>query len=215
MSTLAEVMAGVAVDMTAFHDELNRLDAVAGDGDLGNTVSVGAKAVLAAIDASHDADQATMLHRCGTDLATGAPSTVGTLTARGMLAAARALGTASGESPVMLLHRGFAAALAAIQSAGKAAPGDKTLIDALAPAVTALSVRAEAGSPLPQALSAAAAAARLGAQHTRDMTPRAGRARWLVQRSQGAEDAGAHFIALVLESAARRLDDMHEGPAPR
>jgi D-erythrulose 4-kinase len=208
-------MAGVAADMIAFHDELNRLDAVAGDGDLGNTVSVGAKAVLAAIDASHAADQAAMLRRCGTDLATGAPSTAGTLTARGMLAAARALDTAGGESPVRLLHLGFAAALAAIQSAGKAAPGDKTLIDALAPAVTALSVRAEADSPLPQALSAAAAAARLGAQHTRDMTPRAGRARWLGQRSQGTEDAGAHFIALVLESAARRLDDMQEGSGPR
>jgi D-erythrulose 4-kinase len=197
--------------MTAFHDELNRLDAVAGDGDLGNTVSLAAKAVLAAIDASHDADQAAVLRRCGTDLATGAPSTVGTLTARGMLAAARGIDTASGQPPVRLLHLGFAAALAAIQTAGKAGPGDKTMIDALAPAVTALSAGAEADSPLPQALSAAAAAARLGAQHTRGMTPRAGRARWLAQRSQGAEDAGAHFVALVFESAASRLDDM-QGP---
>ncbi|MGB6454224.1 MAG: DAK2 domain-containing protein [Streptosporangiaceae bacterium] len=215
MSTLAEVMAGVAVDMAGFHDQLNRLDAVAGDGDLGNTVAMAARAVLAAIDASGDADPATLLRRCGTDVATGAPSTTGTLTARGMLGAARAIGAASDEPPVRLLHAGFAAALAAIQSAGKAAPGDKTMIDALGPAVTALGEHADAGSQLPAALSAAAAAARLGAEQTRNMTPHAGRARWLAERAQGAEDAGARFVALVLESAASRLDDMHESLGPR
>jgi dihydroxyacetone kinase len=64
---------------------------------------------------------------------TGAPSTTGTLTARGMLGAARAIGMAGSQPPVRLLYLGFAAAPAAIQSAGKAAPGEKTLIDALVP----------------------------------------------------------------------------------
>ena len=207
MSALAEVMKGVAADMAARHDELNRLDAAAGDGDLGNTVAIAAQAVRAAVDGSDDADPAALLRRCGTDVATAAPSTTGTLTARGLLGAARAIGAATGEPPVRLLYLGFAAALAAIQSAGKAAPGEKTMIDALAPAVAALSDHADAGAQLPDALSAAAAAASLGADQTRDMTAKAGRARWLAERSQGAEDAGARFVALVLESAASRVHE--------
>ncbi|HXZ63846.1 MAG TPA: DAK2 domain-containing protein [Streptosporangiaceae bacterium] len=207
MSALAEVMKGVAADMAARHDELNRLDAAAGDGDLGNTVAIAAQAVRAAVDGSDDADPAALLRRCGTDVATAAPSTTGTLTARGLLGAARAIGAATGEPPVRLLYLGFAAALAAIQSAGKAAPGEKTMIDALAPAVAALSDHADAGAQLPDALSAAAAAASLGADQTRDMTAKAGRARWLAERSQGAEDAGARFVALVLESAASRAHE--------
>ncbi len=207
MSALADVMKGVAADMAGRQDELNRLDAAAGDGDLGNTVAIAAQAVRAAIDGSDDADPAALLRRCGTDVATAAPSTTGTLTARGMLGAARAIGGAPGEPPVRLLYLGFAAALAAIQAAGKAAPGEKTMIDALAPAVAALSDHADAGAQLSDALSAAAAAARLGAEQTKDMTAKAGRARWLAERSQGAEDAGARFVALVLESAASRAHE--------
>jgi dihydroxyacetone kinase len=208
-------MAAVAADMAARHDELNRLDAAAGDGDLGNTVAIAAQAVRACVDASDDGDPAALLRRCGTDVATAAPSTTGTLTARGMLGAARAIGTAGSEPPVRLLHVGFAAALAAIQAAGKAMPGDKTMIDALAPAVAALSEQADADAPVPDALAAAAAAARLGAEQTKDMTAKAGRARWLAERSHGTEDAGARFVALVLESAASRVQDLHAEPGSR
>jgi hypothetical protein len=208
-------MAGVATDVAACHDELNRLDAAAGDGDLGNTVVMAARAVQLAVDESGDADAAALLRRCGTDVATGAPSTSGTLTARGLLGAARAVGSAGDEPPVRLLHTGFAAALTAIQTAGKAAPGDKTMIDALAPAVAALGEHAEAGSEMADAIAAAAAAAEAGAEQTKDMTPQAGRARWLAERSHGAEDAGAHLVALVLASAARRLRDMDKSSEPQ
>jgi len=215
VSTLAEVMAGVAADMAGRHDELNRLDAAAGDGDLGNTVAIAAQAVRRTVDASDDANPAALLRRCGADVATAAPSTTGTLTARGLLGAARAVDTAGDEPPVRLLYLGFAAALAAIQAAGKAAPGDKTMIDALAPAVAALSEYAEADAQLSDALAAAATAARLGAEQTKDMTAKAGRARWLAERSYGAEDAGARFVALVLESAASRVDEVRGEPGPR
>jgi dihydroxyacetone kinase len=205
LSTLADVLAGVAADMGAYHDELNRLDAAAGDGDLGNTVTIAARAVAAAAQASPDASPAALLRRCGTDVATGAPSTAGTLTARGLLAASRAIEAAGAEPPVRLLHLGFEAALAGIRSAGKAAPGDKTMIDALAPAVAVLGEQAEADAQLEDALAAAAAAAALGVEQTRGMTARAGRGRWLAERSQGSEDAGARFVALVLQCAASRL----------
>src|SRR5215470_13373154 len=87
-------MERVADGAAAAHDELNRLDAAAGDGDLGNTVALAAKAVRASIEADRDANPAALLRRCGTDVATSAPSTSGTLTARALLAAGRAVGAA-------------------------------------------------------------------------------------------------------------------------
>jgi dihydroxyacetone kinase len=206
VTTLADVLDRVADGVVAAHDQLNRLDAAAGDGDLGNTVVLAAQAVRASIGADRNASPAALLRRCGTDVATSAPSTSGTLTARALLAAGRAVGSVDqAESPVQVVALGFEAALAAIQSAGKAAPGDRTMLDALAPAVAELTSQAEAGASMLQALAAAAAAARLGAEATRDMTPRAGRARWLADRSKGTEDAGAHLVALVLGLAADAL----------
>lgn len=206
MSTLADVVEEVAAGVAAAHDELNRLDAAAGDGDLGNTVVLAAQAVRASVDADRDASPAALLRRCGTDVATSAPSTSGTLTARALLAAGRAVDSADQAKPVVgVVALAFEAALAAIQSAGKAAPGDRTMLDALAPAVAELTQQADAGASVPQALAAAAAAARRGAEATRDMTPRAGRARWLAERSKGTEDAGAHFVADVLRLAAGAL----------
>jgi dihydroxyacetone kinase len=203
VSTLAEVLDQVAAGVTAAHDELNRLDAAAGDGDLGNTVTLAARAVRASTAADPQASPAALLRRCGTDVATAAPSTSGTLTARALLAAGRAVDAAGQAQPaVRVVAVAFEAALTAIQSAGKAAPGDRTMLDALAPAVTELSNLAEAGASIPQAMAAAAAAARNGAEATRDMTPRAGRARWLAERSKGTEDAGAHLVALALSLAA-------------
>lgn len=203
MSTLAQVADQVADRVAAAHDELNRLDAAAGDGDLGNTVKLAAQAVRASVAADPDASPAALLRRCGTEVATSAPSTSGTLTARALLAAGRAVDAANqADTQVRVIAAAFEAALAAIISAGKAAPGDRTMLDALAPAVAELDRQAGAGASIPQALAAAAAAARQGAEATRDMTPRAGRARWLAERSKGTEDAGAHLVAIVLTLAA-------------
>lgn len=206
MSTLAEVLAQVADALTAAHDELNALDGAAGDGDLGNTASLAAGAIRAAIAAEPDADPAALLRRCGTDVATSAPSTSGTLTARALLAAGKAAAAAGPDDPAIgVLATGFDAALAAIGKAGRAAPGDRTMLDALAPAAAELSSQAQAGAGISAAMAAAAQAARRGAEATKDMTPRAGRARWLAERSRGTQDAGARLVALVLATAAGAL----------
>lgn len=206
MSTLADVLAQVADALTAAHDELNALDGAAGDGDLGNTASLAAGAIRAAIAAEPDADPAALLRRCGTDVATSAPSTSGTLTARALLAAGKAAAAARPDEPATgVLATGFDAALAAIQKAGRAAPGDRTMLDALAPAAAELTSQAQAGAGVGAAMAAAAQAARRGAEATQDMTPRAGRARWLAERSKGTQDAGARLVALVLAAAAGAL----------
>jgi dihydroxyacetone kinase len=90
-----------------------------------------------------------------------------------------------------------------VQQRGKAQMGDKTMLDALGPAVTSLQESAGAGIGLQQALAGAAAAAAAGAESTRHMRARVGRAGWLADRSEGNVDAGAHLVALIFESAAR------------
>jgi phosphoenolpyruvate---glycerone phosphotransferase subunit DhaL len=92
------------------------------------------------------------------------------------------------------------AALAAIQELGAAEPGDKTMVDALGPAVAALRERLDAGDALPDALAAAAVAAEEGARATTPMQARKGRASYLGERSIGHQDPGATSTALMVRA---------------
>lgn len=196
----------VADDVAAARDELNRLDGVAGDGDLGLTAQEAAAAVRTAVEAGGD-DLAAMLRSCGMQVARRAPSTAGTLIATGLLAAGAAARdeATSGRSSVGLIARLLRAAESAIEERGRAQPGDKTLLDALDPAARAFEDAAASRLPLEQAVEIAATAARRGAEQTAQLEPRVGRAGWLADRSRGHVDAGAHLTALAFESAARHL----------
>lgn len=218
MTALTRVLDGVAGEVIAAAGELNRLDGVAGDGDLGVTMTAAAQALQALLPELAGQDLPTTLRRCGAELARKAPSTSGTLVATGFLRAARAAadaqgssqagaqgqGAAAGEaSQLALVAQLLAAAQQGIQERGKAAPGDKTMLDALAPAVAAL--QAEEGVTLAAALQRAAEAAAAGAAATKTMRAKVGRAGWLADRSAGHVDAGAHLVALAFAAAARDL----------
>jgi len=206
MSELGRVIEAVANDVVAAQSELNRLDGIAGDGDLGATMAAGAAALIAALPEINDLDLAAALRRCGTELARKAPSTSGTLIATACLRAGGAAATdaaAPEASATAIAARLVDAGLAGIQQRGKAHVGDKTMLDALDPAAAALREAAAQHAPLPAALASAAHAARTGADATRDMRARVGRAGWLADRSEGNVDAGAYLIALMFESAAR------------
>ena len=92
------------------------------------------------------------------------------------------------------------AALAAVQDLGAAEPGDKTMVDALAPALAALRDGIEAGDPVEAALAAAAEAAEEGARATTPMQARKGRASYLGERSVGHQDPGATSTALMVRA---------------
>jgi dihydroxyacetone kinase-like protein len=201
MTAFANVLVRVAEDVAAAQAELNQLDGVAGDGDLGLTMSTGARALIAIAPELETLDLASALRRCGTELARKAPSTSGTLLATALL---RAAGAVAGDSPpATLLAAALAASQTGIEQRGKASVGDKTLLDALAPAHDAAQAAADAGLDLCEALRATAHAAAEGADATKSMRARVGRAGWLAERSEGHEDAGAHLVALLLASAAR------------
>ena len=109
----------------------------------------------------------------------------------------RALGEAA-ELDGPALVTALEAALAAVQELGAAVPGDKTMVDALAPAVSALRERLDAGDALPAALDAAADAAEGGARATTPLQARKGRASYLGERSVGHQDPGATSTALIV-----------------
>jgi dihydroxyacetone kinase-like protein len=204
MSVLTALIAGVADDLAAARDELNRLDGVAGDGDLGITVAAGCAALQALLPDLADEEPGPLLRRCGRELARTAPSTSGTLVATALMAAGR-LSMEPDEALTAFVARSGSAAFDSISERGKASLGDRTMLDALGPAVAALHTGAASGTPIGQALLAAAAAAAAGVEATRTMEPKVGRAAWLAGRAAGNVDAGARLVALILHSAADRL----------
>ena len=88
---------------------------------------------------------------------------------------------------------------------GAAAPGDKTMIDALVPAAQALHERLDLDQPLDQALQAAAEAAQAGAEATVPMRARKGRASYLGERSIGHQDPGATSAAIIIAALSRAV----------
>lgn len=210
---LSGTLAAVADEVIRSRDALNELDAAAGDGDLGVTLAAAAKALKESLDEAPDG-VAPLLHSCGLAIAKAAPSTCGTLVATGFLTAAKAA-DATAATPVELLARLSEAAVQGIEARGKAAPGDRTLLDALAPVADAFKAAAAEGLPLVEALSRGAAAAKDGAVRTAEMEPRAGRARWVGERSRGHEDAGAAFVALAFEAVRKAVADGERVTGPR
>ncbi|MGD0808345.1 MAG: DAK2 domain-containing protein [Acidimicrobiales bacterium] len=201
MSSLIEVIGIVAGSLEDRADELNLLDAAAGDGDLGLTVTAAAEAVKALLPELEGKALADVLNACGVAISKEAPSTSGTLLATGLMGAARAASQSSSSGAAEFAEL-LDASQAAIAKRGKAEPGWKTMLDALVPAAQAAATSGQEGGSLNEALDAAATAADRGALATRSMVPRIGRAGWLAERSAGHEDAGARMVAIILGSAS-------------
>jgi dihydroxyacetone kinase len=127
---------------------------------------------------------------------------MGTLVARAFLAAAKEDVEGNG---VVAAAAWLDAGRRAIEKNGGATVGQKSMLDALAPAIAALGVNSDAS--MTQALEAAADAAEAGAEATKQMEPVVGRASWLADRSRGNVDAGAWLVAFVFRSWADRLQE--------
>lgn len=189
--------------IAAHADELTRLDSAIGDADHGANMARGTAAVLAKLDVS--GGPAVLLKQAGMTLVSTVGGASGPLYGTFFLRMAGAAGDADA-----LDAAGLAAALRAgvdgVVARGKAGPGDKTMLDALLPALDALdaAVAADPGD-LAGALRAAADAAAAGRDATVPMQARKGRASYLGERSIGHQDPGATSAALLLETAAAAL----------
>jgi len=176
----------------AARDELCRLDAAAGDGDHGVTMALAARAVRQALEGAPDASDRELLVKIATAMGSVGGAS-GPIYASGLLAIANTLdGLPAGPMTAPKMLALGEAAENAISALGHARPGDKTILDALHPAVEALRKG--------QDLGAAARAAREGAEATTEMVAAVGRASRLGERSRGFADPGATSLALILES---------------
>ena len=178
---------------------LTDLDTAIGDGDHGTNMSRGWTAVRRKIDATAAPDVGGMLKLVGMTLLSTVGGAAGPLYGGFFLAMAKA---APGKTTWAKTEMGeaLAAGLDDIRRRGKAEAGDKTMVDALTPAVAAfLAISAE---DLRAASRAAADAAKTGAEGTTPLQARKGRASYLGERSIGHQDPGATSSWLLLEALA-------------
>ncbi|MFO0929328.1 MAG: dihydroxyacetone kinase subunit DhaL [Gemmataceae bacterium] len=177
------------------HDLLSRLDAATGDGDHGATMRKVAATILETVQ-TPPAGMAPLLEAVGWAVMSvdgGSTSPLFGSLFLGMADAAGGLEQADASQLASLFESGTARLRAQTQ----AKPGDKTLVDALVPAVQALRDSAERGESVDRALAAAADAAAQGAEATRGMQARFGRARNLGARTVGQVDPGATSMTLL------------------
>lgn len=196
-----DVLDRVMAALREAEPELTAMDQLVGDGDLGHSLDRGARAVLeSAVGLPARPDR--LLRRVSAVARRSIGGTSGPLYAVFLLRASESL--AGQEAPeVADWARALAAGQQGIQDLGGAQPGDRTMLDALAPAARAL---AAVEGPLGEVLRAAAEAARAGAEATADMAPRRGRSSYAGDRVKGHLDPGAWAVYLWLDAAARALE---------
>jgi phosphoenolpyruvate---glycerone phosphotransferase subunit DhaL len=194
----------VASAVEAEADHLTQLDSAIGDGDHGVNMTRGFRAVVSALDGDEE-PPGRQLIVAGKTLVSTVGGASGPLWGLALRRAGRALGDAP-EVDGAGLVQALDAALAAVVELGAAEPGDKTMVDALGPAVEALRERVAAGEELDSALDEAAEAAEAGARATTPMQARKGRASYLGERSVGHEDPGAASTALIVRALAAGLE---------
>jgi dihydroxyacetone kinase-like protein len=178
---------------------LTSLDAAIGDADHGTNMDRGFKAVLEKLPTVAEADIGTILKTVGTTLVSTVGGASGPLYGTAFLRAGMALAGKQDLEPADLVT-GLAAAVEGIMARGKAQRGEKTMVDALGPALDALQAKVAAGASQDEALQAAVAAAEAGMTTTIPMLATKGRASYLGERSVGHQDPGATSAALLLRT---------------
>jgi phosphoenolpyruvate---glycerone phosphotransferase subunit DhaL len=215
MTEAAAVLAGalrsICMELPNYEQYLNELDSALGDGDHGQTISRCVRAIEGSLDAAPDLALPAGLFAAGRAVVATAGGASGALIGSALIAAGRA----AQSSPRAQSDAGQAADLLAaagreVAARGRAAPGDKTMLDALEPAAAAARRVADAGGSVAEAIRGAAEAAERGAAATGAMIGRAGRAGRLGERSLGHDDPGAVSTALMLRIAAEYLSGAGE-----
>lgn len=186
-------------------DYLTQLDAAIGDADHGANMDRGFKAVSNKLPELSDKDIGTIFKTVGMTLISTVGGAGGPLYGTFFLQAGM---KTAGKMELTLTDWCVAleAALAGVVMRGKAELGDKTMVDALTPAVNALKKAVEENATIPQALQQSAEAAREGMLATIPLVARKGRASYLGERSAGHQDPGATSSYLILKAAVDTWD---------
>ena len=202
---LDRMIRSAAEKIRANRDELSKLDSAIGDGDHGTTIARAMGIAEKVMDESEKADLKGLLK----DVGWGVMGVDGGATGPLLGSFLMGLGKGLGEQETIdcpTLAAMFEDGLAGVRRQSRAQIGDKTMMDALLPAVEAMRRAADAGKSIKEALQKAAEAAENGAISTREFKARFGRAKNLGNRTIGFQDPGATSIALILQGFFEGLE---------
>jgi dihydroxyacetone kinase-like protein len=181
--------------------ELTDLDSAVGDGDFGISLDRGFTAVKTELSAKPPADLKAVFQNTATVLIKSMGGSSGPLLGTLFLRAGATVADKSDLGPADVVAL-FQAGVEGMQQRGKAERGDKTMMDAWLPAVDAMRGALEAGGGLTEILDRGTTAAEAGAEATKSMSARKGRASYIGERSVGHPDPGAIAVAMMLKAAA-------------
>ena len=204
VEAVVRAMAQTAVDNEKYFGDL---DAVVGDGDFGYSMARGFELVLQDWDGFDRADIGTFLKKVAVVITSRIGGTSGPIWGTAMLRAASTAGAVTSLEPAQIVAM-LRAGIEGIKARGRSDVGDKTLLDALVPAVDTIEQQIAAGADTAATLRAAAGTARENAEATRAMQAMRGRASYTGERSIGTLDAGAVAVAVILEALADQWPDL-------
>lgn len=199
--TFVEMLRASAALIEEHHVALSELDSATGDGDHGVTIHRTMQAVVAALDENADKPMAALLNAIAMKVMMcdgGSTSPLLGSYFMGLAAGAKVDEQSPEQTAAM-----FEAGLANFRKTSKAEPGDKTMMDAFAPATEALVQSLTTSSNHHQAFVEAATKASEGAEKTRDYVAKFGRARTMGERAIGHLDPGAKSISYLFEGFAK------------
>jgi triose/dihydroxyacetone kinase / FAD-AMP lyase (cyclizing) len=206
-STLRCVIDAVCTCLIGAEPVLTEMDQRVGDGDLGISLARGARAILHEIDTyPADTHPGAVLLAMSATTRRVVGGTSGPLYAALLLRAGSVLDQA-GTANAKRWADAFAAGVAALMELGGAKAGERTMVDALLPAVDALQIALAQSASTGDAMQAAVEAATEGAAQTASMTPRRGRSSYVGERALGFPDPGAHAVGLWLTAIRDALDE--------
>ena len=203
VSDLRRMFAEAAAQIRDHHEMLSQLDCIGGDGDHGATMLRATEMLESEMNAEDERSLNARLKDAGWSVLGvdgGASSAL-----LGTFISGMGDADMGRESDCKQLAASFSAGLRAVEKQTKARPGDKTMMDALVPAVEAIEAAASSGEPIGCAMERAAEAARSGAESTKGMIARYGRAKFLGEKTRGSADAGATSIALLFAGFSAAL----------
>jgi len=191
--------------------ELSKLDTEIGDGDHGFSLAKGFKSLADKLPEYVSLDTGEMLKKCGFELIKTVGGAAGAVFGTFFTGQAVYYNNNLKERDTLSLAD-FSAmlseALAQIKKRGGAKQGDKTMVDALEPAVEALASAVESGAGFAEAFRSAAKAAEAGAEKTRDMVAKKGRSKNVGERGLGYKDPGAASMALIIRTMAGYFESL-------
>ena len=198
--TVLDWMRRFAASMHEHREELVRLDTAIGDGDHGTNMDRGMRKALEKLDAQEQADPGAVLKTVAMALVSSVGGAAGPLYGTLLLQMGTSL-AGKGDIDFDAYAAAWRKGLEGVKARGKAEPGDKTMLDALLPAVEAL----EQASDLNAGLQAAVDAAERGMRDTVPLVARKGRASYLGERSRDHQDPGATSTYYLCQTAAEAL----------